>query len=180
MLLKNSPSAGVFRFCSKTQIQEVEEKLQQFHDSGFKVVAVSMDDKERAEKFASEVASNMGKNSLDTPILYGLSEDQALNQWGLYISEKRPGSREPEIYSEPGFFVVRPDNTVFMIQTQSAPFTRPPAQQMIETLSFAFEHDYPTRGTYKKNQNKIKSTPASKAAMEDPINPYKQMTSETQ
>ena len=131
----------------KMHIQEIEENLDKFHAAGLKIVAVSMDDKKRAEKFAGEVASNMGKTHLNVPILYGLTEDQARHDWGLFVSEKRPNTEEPEIYSEPGLFVIRPDNTVFMVQTQSAPFTRPSVEQLIGGLAYAAEHNYPTRGT---------------------------------
>ena len=149
----------------KTHIHEIEENKEKLRAAGLKIVAVSMDTKERAETFAKEVAASMGKDSLETPILYGLTEEQARNDWGLYISEARPGTNEPAIYSEPGLFVIRPDDTVFMAQVQSAPFTRPSVDQLIGGLLYAAEHKYPTRGTYvTKKPSHDAATPAPASA----------------
>jgi hypothetical protein len=82
----------------------------------------------------------------DLPLAYGLPEDQA-RQWGLYISGKREGSEEPETFSEPGLFLIRPDMTLYFAQVQSAPFTRPSIDQLLQGMKIVEEHDYPARGT---------------------------------
>lgn len=139
----------------KTHVHEIEESQEKLRAAGLEIMAVSMDTKERAEAFANEVAASMGKDSLETTILYGLTEEQARNDWGLYISEARPGTNEPAFYSEPGLFILRPDNTVFMAQVQSAPFTRPSINQLIGGLSYAAEHKYPTRGTHVATKKQV-------------------------
>jgi peroxiredoxin len=152
-------------------IQEVEQNYQLFLESGFKVVAASMDNREHAEKFESDVAASLNKTKLDVPILYNLTGEQARHDWSLYMSEKRPGSYQPDVFSEPGMFVIRPDNTIFMIQIQSCPFTRPSMAQLFDGLSFAADRNYPPRGTYKgslDSKNLAASVIASELAAKSP------------
>ena len=35
---------------------------------------------------------------------------------------------------------------IFMVEVQSAPFTRPPLDQLVQGLKFALDKDYPARG----------------------------------
>ena len=39
-----------------------------------------------------------------------------------------------------------PDGTIFFKQTQSAPFTRPPLDDLLENIQFIKDKDYPIRG----------------------------------
>lgn len=139
---------GVFCPICKMQLQEIEEHHSKLQKANMKVIAISMDDPANSIQFAKDVATKMGDETkeIQTTIAYGLSETQA-RQWGLYISKGREGTAEPAIFSEPGLFVLRSDSTVFMAQTQSAPFSRPSMEQLIGGLSFAKEHNYPARGT---------------------------------
>ena len=82
----------------------------------------------------------------DVPLAHSLSEDKA-REWGLYISEKREGSEEPDIFSEPGLFLVKPDGTLHFAVVQNAPFTRPDLDDLLSGISFTLDKDYPTRGT---------------------------------
>ena len=82
----------------------------------------------------------------DLPLVYDMSEDMA-REWGLFISSKREGSDEPETFSEPGLFLIRPDLTVYFAQVQSAPFTRPDLDQLMEGLDIIKKNEYPPRGT---------------------------------
>ena len=140
---------GVFCPICKMQLQDIEENFEKLAESNMKVIAVSMDSKDNSVEFAKDVATNMGRedaNDIKTTIAYGLPEKQA-REWGLYISQGREGTREPAVFSEPGLFVIKPDNSVFMAQTQSAPFSRPSTEQLIFGLGYAKENNYPARGT---------------------------------
>lgn len=140
---------GVFCPICKMQLQDIEEHFEKLAESRMKVIAVSMDNQANSIQFAKDVATNMNRNDekdIKTTIAYGFPEKQA-REWGLYISEGREGTAEPALFSEPGLFVIKPDNSVFMAQTQSAPFTRPSTEQLIGGLNFAKEHSYPARGT---------------------------------
>jgi hypothetical protein len=94
----------------------------------------------------SDVAAAMGESSLKTTIAYGMTEKQA-REWSLYISKGLDGTSEPGAFAEPGLFVLKPDNSIFMAMTQSAPFSRPSMDQLIFGLQYAKEHNYPARGT---------------------------------
>jgi peroxiredoxin len=122
------------------QLEELAQRLDEFTRRGIKVFAISMDNEDRA--MATAEAWKTG----ELPLALGLSEDAA-RAWGLYLSSKREGSEEPEVFSEPGLFLVRPDGTLFFAVTQNAPFTRPPLDQLLKGMDFVLANDYPTRGT---------------------------------
>ena len=123
----------------KKYLTEIGGKLDEITKRGINVFAVSMDSEERA------MVSHEEWETHDLPLAHSMSEDKA-REWGLYISSKREGSEEPDVFSEPGLFLVRPDGTLFMAQMQSAPFTRPPIDQLLDNLDFVMENDYPARG----------------------------------
>ena len=124
----------------KKQLTELGSKLGEFTKRGINVVAVSMDDKERAMHVDAEWGTG------DVPLAYGLSEESA-REWGLYISEAREGSEEPAMFSEPGMFLVRPDGTLYYASTQNSPFARPQFDDLLSGLDYVLENDYPVRGT---------------------------------
>ena len=124
----------------KKYLTELGRKLDKFTDKGINVFAISMDSPERA------AVSHEEWDTHDLPLAHSLSEDKA-REFGLYISEKREGSKEPDVFSEPGLFVVNSDGTLHFTVVQSAPFTRPDLDDLLEGLMFTIEKDYPTRGT---------------------------------
>ncbi|MEM6421900.1 MAG: AhpC/TSA family protein, partial [Pseudomonadota bacterium] len=99
------------------------------------------------ESRATASASDWGLDRLR--IGYAMSEATA-RAWGLYISSQRPGSQEPARFAEPGLAVVDPAGKIFFAQVQSAPFTRPPFDQLLGGLKFVVENDYPARGDLTK------------------------------
>lgn len=124
----------------KKYLTEIGSRLREITDRGINVFAVSMDDEDRAMVVDREWDTG------DLPLVYDMSEDMA-RKWGLFISSKREGSDEPETFSEPGLFLIRPDLTVYFAQVQSAPFTRPDLDQLMEGLDIIKKNDYPPRGT---------------------------------
>ncbi|RGP40574.1 hypothetical protein BPTFM16_00859 [Altererythrobacter insulae] len=123
----------------KNQLKDLSDKLDEFTKRGVNVFAISMDSKERANVVHEEWDTG------DVPLAYGLSEDAA-RDWGLYISSARDGSDEPEVFSEPGMFLVRPDMSLYFASTQNAPFTRPPLGELIQAIDYILKNDYPARG----------------------------------
>jgi peroxiredoxin len=124
----------------KTYLEEIGSRLEDITSRGISPFAISMDSKERAAVTHEEWATG------DLPLCYDLSEDKA-REYGLFISEKREGSEEPDTFSEPGLFLVRPDGTLFFAQTQSAPFTRPSIDELLSGVDFVTKENYPARGT---------------------------------
>lgn len=123
----------------RNQLETIGGRLEEVTKRGVSPFAISMDSEDRAMKVDREWDTH------DLPLAYGLTEEQA-RQWGLYISEKREGSDEPDRFSEPGLFLLRPDRTVYFASTQSAPFTRPPLDELLQGIDFVLKNDYPARG----------------------------------
>jgi len=124
----------------KAQLQAIEPMVAELKVKGFDVVAVSMDDEERASKAAEE----WGLKEL--PVAYDMGLLKA-KEWGLFISDQREGSEEPVLFSEPGLFVVKPDGSLYAEYVQNTPFGRPPLDDIISGLEFVVKNDYPVRGT---------------------------------
>lgn len=120
-------------------LEELGSRLDDTSGAGLNPFAISMDDEERAM-----VVDGQWKTA-DLPLVHDLSEEQA-REWGLYISSAREGSDEPAIFSEPGLFLVRPDMTLYFAQVQSAPFTRPSVDELLQAVKNVKDNDYPARG----------------------------------
>ena len=122
----------------KTYLGELEGKLPDFAKRGVNVIALSTDSRERAEQAKAE----WGLTNLK--VGYGLPLETA-RAWELYISSSiRDG--EPPQFSEPGLFLVKPDGTLFFSSRTSAPWGRPPFDQMLRGIDIATERKMPARG----------------------------------
>lgn len=130
--------------CAK-YLMELERLVPEFAKRGVQVVAVSSDTAERAQAMAEKISARQ------LPVGHSLSL-QSARQWGLYISTSRGktsiGIDEPELFSEPGVFIVRPDGTLYYGSTQTMPFARPAFQDLLGAIDFAIAKDYPARGEY--------------------------------
>ena len=130
--------------CAK-YLMELERLMPEFEKRGVQVVAVSSDNAERGQAMADKLKAEHLR------VGYELSL-QSARQWGLYISASRGqtsiGIEEPELFSEPGVFIVRPDGTLYNGSTQTMPFARPQFQDLLGAIDFAVAKDYPARGEY--------------------------------
>ncbi|MHA7059582.1 peroxiredoxin-like family protein [Aquimarina sp. M1] len=122
----------------KKQLEELSEKLDDFVEKGVHVIAVSCDTEERAKKTGKEWKTS------SLPIGYNLSVDEA-RKWGLYISSAE-SDKEPEHFSEPGLFLVRPDQTLYFSSIQSMPFARPHFDDILKAIDYVLKNKYPARG----------------------------------
>ncbi|MBP1845502.1 peroxiredoxin [Rhizobium petrolearium] len=126
-------------------LKELERLTPAFQERGVRTIAISSDGEERARQMADKIGAEHLR------IGYGLSLSVA-RQWGLYISASRGktsiGIEEPELFSEPGVFLIRPDQTVYWLSVQSMPFARPNFAEMVQALDFVIKNDYPARGEY--------------------------------
>lgn len=74
---------------------------------------------------------------------YGLSKEAA--RWGLNLSKAiREG--EPDLFNEPGSFILDDDGTLFWSSTAPMPFGRPSLDDIIARLRYAQNQDYPAHG----------------------------------
>ena len=130
--------------CAK-YLMELERLMPEFEKRGVGVVAVSSDSAERGQAMADKMKAEHLR------VGYELSL-QSARQWGLYISASRGqtslGIEEPELFSEPGVFIVRADGILYYGSTQTMPFARPQFQDLLGAIDFAVAKDYPARGEY--------------------------------
>ncbi len=124
-------------------LSDLHRNLEAFGERGVSVLAVSTDTEERASQASDEWKVP------DLTIGYGMSLDTA-RDWGLYISTSRgktsSGVVEPDHFSEPGLFLVRPDGTLYAAAYQTMPFARPHFKELLSALDFIIANDYPARG----------------------------------
>jgi peroxiredoxin len=126
-------------------LKELDRLTPDFAARGVTTIAISSDGEERARQMADKIQAK------NLRIGYGLDLSDA-RQWGLYISASRGktsiGIEEPPLFSEPGVFLIRPDQTVYYLSVQSMPFVRPNFAEMVQALDFIIKNDYPARGEY--------------------------------
>lgn len=128
-----------------TYLTELEKRVQDFAERGVKTIAVSTDSQERAQAMADKIAAK------GLRFAYGLPLSTA-REWGLYISTSRGktsiGIEEPELFSEPGLFMVTPEQSLYYGSVQTMPFVRPHFSELVSALDFAIAKNYPARGEY--------------------------------
>jgi len=128
-----------------TYLTELEKRTPDFAKRGVKTIAVSSDGEDRARAMADKIGAK------ELRIAYDLSLSTA-REWGLYISTSRGktsiGIEEPALFSEPGLFMVTPEQTLYYGSVQTMPFVRPHFSELVGALDFAIEKQYPARGEY--------------------------------
>lgn len=122
----------------KEQLESLANTLKDFSERGVHVIAVSCNTEELAKKTAEKWDIE------ELPVGYELSIDKA-REWGLFISEGI-SDNEPEHFSEPGIFLVRPDKTLFAASIQTMPYARPKFNDILKAIDFIQKEDYPARG----------------------------------
>lgn len=128
--------------CSR-YLADLNTRAEKFRALGIGVFVASSDVEERAVRAREE----WGLDALD--VGFGLSLTQA-RDWGLYISrgvgKTSAGIEEPELFSEPGLYLVRPDGTLYFGTVQTMPFARPSFAEILKAAEFVIERNYPARG----------------------------------
>ena len=122
----------------KTYLGELESKLGEFKSLGVNVIALSMDDAQKA----AESKEDWGLQTLT--VGYGMTEASA-REWNLFLS-KAVKEGEPELFSEPGMFLIKADGTLFTASVANTPWARPPIDQMLKAIGFFNDRKPPARG----------------------------------
>lgn len=123
----------------KTYLEELNQKIDHFARLGVESIAISGDSQERAQKTQNEWDISTLTVGYDFSI-----ED--MRRWGLYIS-KGAFEKEPPLFGEPGLFLIRPDQEIYYIALNNAPFARPTFNDLLSGLDFILQKNYPNRGT---------------------------------
>jgi peroxiredoxin len=122
----------------KKYTEELQSLKSDYEELGVEIVAVSMDSEARARTSKKEW------DVADIPLGYNLTEAQA-KAWNLYLS-KGIKEKEPNLFSEPGLFLIRPNNEIYYIAINSEPFGRPHLPSLLKSIEFIINEDYPARG----------------------------------
>lgn len=119
-------------------LAQLDRATEELEGLGVEAVAVSGDDEARARRSVTEWSLERLRVGYDQPV-------DSMRDWGLFISKgiKDP---EPEYFGEPGVFLVRPDNSLYMAALNSMPAARPRIEDLVGAVRFFVEHDYPPRG----------------------------------
>lgn len=126
-------------------LKELEKRVADFAERGVTCIAVSSDGEERTRKMAEKIEAKALRFAYDLPL-------PVAKEWGLYISTSRGktsiGIEEPALFSEPGLFMVTPEQTLYYGSVQTMPFVRPHFSELVGALDFAIANNYPARGEY--------------------------------
>ena len=121
-------------------LKQVDTQLLDYKKSNTEVIAISMDNKDKAQKAKSSWSID------NLSIAQGLKEKNA-REWGLYIS-KSIKEVESDIFCEPGLFIIKNDGTLYLANTSNMTWARPDVSDLPAKLIFAKDNIYPVRGNY--------------------------------
>ncbi|UUL75685.1 redoxin family protein [Pseudarthrobacter sp. Fe7] len=123
----------------REQLAEIDKRLQDLEAAGIgRAVAVSMETAERSTRIVDQW------HLANLPVAYGLGEEAA-RSWGLNLTRAiRDG--EPDLFNEPGIFILDEDRTLFWSSTATMPFGRPSLDDVIAGVRYAQDRNYPARG----------------------------------
>lgn len=129
----------------KGYLQDLDRHTPAFAERGVSTVAISTDGAERAATMAGNVAASHLR------IAYGLPLAEA-RDWGLWFSrgigKSSMGVDEPEVFPEPGLFLINADGTLYFASVQTMPFVRPGFADILKALDFVIAKNYPARGEF--------------------------------
>lgn len=107
-------------------LNQYQDLLPQFRDAGAAVIAVSADDRARAERSAAAWGLDRLEVAYDFPIA-------AAADWGLYVTA-RGKPEDPPLFTEPALFIVGPDGTLNHGIINTAQRLRPDPAAVLEHL----------------------------------------------
>ena len=119
-------------------LRELDRRLDELTECGIGVIAVSGETRERTQQLKDEW--KLDRLSL----AYGLTEDR-MRAWGLFVS-RAISDAEPDLFNEPGLFLIAPDGTVYYESVLSMPVGRPRLDDLLGGIDFWTSNDYPARG----------------------------------
>ncbi len=121
-------------------LAKLETLKDKFLGTNAEILAVSGDPEAKAVKIVED-------NKLSFPVAYGLTIEQ-MQELGLYISHPRSPEETDRPFSEPGMFAVNAEGKVQLIDISNTPFNRDDLSELLETVEWIQETNYPIRGTY--------------------------------
>ncbi|MCB1089076.1 MAG: AhpC/TSA family protein [Verrucomicrobiae bacterium] len=121
-------------------LKRLEELREGFAKAGAELVGVSADPLEKAQSMVTN-------HGLHFPVAYGLSIEQ-MRELGLYISDPRSAEETDRPFAEPATFAVNADGRLHLIEISNTPFNRADLAELLDTVEWVKENNYPIRGTH--------------------------------
>jgi peroxiredoxin len=121
-------------------LSRLEELREGFTTAGAELVVASADPIEKARKMVED-------SQLGFPVAYDLSIAQ-MQELGLDISDPRNADETDRPFAEPATFEINTDGLVHLIEITNTPFNRADLSELLETVEWIRENDYPIRGTH--------------------------------
>ncbi len=130
--------------CAK-YLLELGRLLPEYTQRGVSVIAISADGEARGREMARKINMPALRMGYALPLAVARA-------WGLYITQGHGktsiGIEEPPMFSEPAVYLVRPDRTLYYGAVQTMPFARPHFDELLTSIDFAVQRNYPARGEY--------------------------------
>ena len=127
--------------CKKT-MQAWDKRMDELEKRGLSVLFLSADDEETAEASVKEWEIENLK------VGWGLKLEEA-RKWGLFVSSAIKDG-EPDYFTEPGLFLIDPEFALYASFVQTVPFARPSLDDLLGSVDFILDENYPARGTVER------------------------------
>jgi len=121
-------------------LKKLDSLKGKFLEAKAEIIVASGDPQEKAEAMVKE-------ESLSLQVAYGLSIEQ-MQSLGLWISEPRSADEVEYPFPEPAMFAINTDGKIQLIDQSNTPFNRADLTELLDTVIWIQENDYPIRGTY--------------------------------
>ena len=121
-------------------LTRLEELREGFAAAKAELVVVSADPIEKARKMVDDYG-------IGFPVGYDLSIEQ-MKELGVYISDPRSADETDRPFAEPATFAINTDGRIHLIEISNTPFNRADLSELLETVEWVRENDYPIRGTH--------------------------------
>jgi peroxiredoxin len=129
---------GLFCPYCRGFISELASHLDAFKNLGIDPIAVSVDDRAKAQQACTEWKVG------DMDVGFGLSTE-VIRPWNVFLTT-REQSGEIQTFCEPALLLVNRDKKVFAMLLQSIPAGRPDLGNLLDGLNFLAKQGFPIRG----------------------------------
>lgn len=121
-------------------LKKLDSLRDAFLEANAEIIVASGDPESRAAKMAEEC-------DLSLEVGYGLSVAQ-MQELGLWVSSPRSSDETDRPFAEPGLFAINAEGKIQLIDQSNTPFNRADLEELLDTVIWIQENDYPIRGTY--------------------------------
>ncbi|KAJ3077379.1 hypothetical protein HDU98_000029 [Podochytrium sp. JEL0797] len=116
-------------FCQGT-MKQLTADLPKLAKAGIELIAISADAKDKATQFVSDL-------KIPFPVAYGLEPAQ-MKVLGTFVSVPTDYIEQKQVFSEPAWFFLTPENQIKYLDYGSAPFSaRPVVDALIAGVDFS-------------------------------------------